>query len=95
MLSNNNNPNIDARYGNHSSVGRDNITHNHYHRPSSSEASSISLSFTEAPIDHLSSHFTGREEELYSIGMNFNVGRDCVPTRVVIFGIPGLGKTGF
>jgi NB-ARC domain len=50
-------------------------------------------SFTEAPIDLLSVHFTGREEELADIARKLKVVHGNVPTRCAIFGMHGIGKT--
>jgi tetratricopeptide (TPR) repeat protein len=89
-------PSIDARYNTLSNVGRDQITY-YIGRDAASDRESLSalrsLAFNDAPIDLLSSHFTGREDELDHIGRIFSVGHDSAPTRLVIFGMPGLGKT--
>lgn len=47
----------------------------------------------DAPIDRLSPHFTGREKELEQIGKALAAVRSETPTRGVIHGMPGLGKT--
>jgi hypothetical protein len=49
--------------------------------------------FTEAPIDLLSVYFTGRENELANIARTLEVVHGDVPTRCVIFGMHGIGKT--
>jgi len=49
--------------------------------------------FNDAPTYLLSSHFTGREEELYLIEQIFSVVHDGEPTRCVMYGMFGLGKT--
>jgi hypothetical protein len=54
-----------------------------------------SLSFNDAPIDLLSIHFTGREGELADIGRILDIIHDDAPTRCVIHGMDGLGKTQF
>jgi hypothetical protein len=50
-------------------------------------------SFNDAPIDMLSSHFTGRNKELEILGKNLNNTRANVPARCAIHGMAGLGKT--
>jgi hypothetical protein len=50
-------------------------------------------SFNDAPIDHLSIHFTGRETELARIGEILNTVHGSSPTRCAFYGMPGLGKT--
>jgi hypothetical protein len=69
--------------------------HNHLPAESggSSTRASTSLSFNDAPIDYLSLHFTGREEELADIGRILRVVHDNMPARCVIYGMHGLGKT--
>jgi hypothetical protein len=49
--------------------------------------------FTEAPIDLLSVHFTGRENELANIARTLEIVHGDVPTRCAIFGMHGIGKT--
>ena len=51
------------------------------------------LSFNDAPVDLLSSHFTGREKELAHIEQTFDVNHGDIQTRFGIFGMLGLGKT--
>lgn len=51
-----------------------------------------SLSFNEAQ-SRLSCHFTGREEEIESIGNALGVVCNNAPTRYAIYGRAGLGKT--
>lgn len=88
--------NIDARYSTNIKVGRDQVIH-HYTisqvecRPSNLPSSS--LSFNDAPIDLLSSHFTGREEELDHTENIFRTSHGSAPTRFAIWGIPGIGKS--
>ena len=80
----------DARYSTHNYIGGDQIN-NHYmvsHMPPPS-----SLSFNDAPIDLLSDHFTGREEELKHIENALDVTYGDTPTRFVVRGPPGIGKT--
>jgi tetratricopeptide (TPR) repeat protein len=52
-----------------------------------------SLAFNDAPLDLLSLHFTGREKELGRISEIMDVICDDQPTRCVIHGMHGLGKT--
>ncbi|KZP22295.1 TPR-like protein [Athelia psychrophila] len=47
----------------------------------------------DAPIDRISSCFTGREPELDFITNSFNTFQSDKPTRFVIYGMPGLGKS--
>ncbi|KZP26480.1 TPR-like protein [Athelia psychrophila] len=49
--------------------------------------------FNGAPIDLISSCFTGREVELEFITISFNTFQSDKPTRFVIYGMPGLGKS--
>jgi len=91
--------NVDASRSTFNTVGRDqyNTSYNaHYtflqeglSKPPSS------LSFNDAPLDLLSVHFTGREQELSDIGniLDSDVAHDDTPTRCVIFGMYGLGKS--
>ncbi|KAH0537938.1 hypothetical protein FGG08_005388 [Glutinoglossum americanum] len=47
----------------------------------------------DAPMDLLTIHFSGREKELDMLREAFERERGDVPTRVVVYGMPGLGKT--
>lgn len=49
--------------------------------------------FNDAPLDLLSTHFTGRTEELEYLHRIFNDTSQTEPTRCAIHGMPGLGKT--
>ncbi|KZP24758.1 TPR-like protein [Athelia psychrophila] len=49
--------------------------------------------FNDAPIDRISSCFTGREPELEFISSSFRSSQSDKPTRFVIYGMPGLGKS--
>ncbi|KZP22285.1 TPR-like protein [Athelia psychrophila] len=49
--------------------------------------------FNDAPIDRISTCFTGREPELDFITTSFNTFQSDKPTRFVIHGMPGLGKS--
>jgi hypothetical protein len=59
----------------------------------SSSKSLPSLSFNDAPVDLLSVHFTGREKELACIANALDEAQGDVPTRCVIHGMHGIGKT--
>jgi NB-ARC domain len=88
---------IDARYSTSHHVGRDQ-TNNYYTFPQVDSSRSpgeppSSLSFNDAPIDLLSVHFTGREQELADIERALDTVHGDVPTRCAIHGMPGLGKT--
>ena len=86
--------NIDARQSTINHSGRD--IHNHYYSTpiasGPSQPSSIPP-FNDAPIDLLSSHFTGREKELQDIGNALDVTYGDTPTRCIVGGMPGIGKT--
>ncbi|KZP26516.1 hypothetical protein FIBSPDRAFT_714032, partial [Athelia psychrophila] len=47
----------------------------------------------DAPVDRISSCFTGRESELSFIATSFDTFQSDKPTRVVSYGMPGLGKS--
>jgi hypothetical protein len=49
--------------------------------------------FTEAPIGFLSDYFTGRENELADIAKGLDVVHGDIPTRCVVYGMHGIGKT--
>ncbi|EGO26606.1 hypothetical protein SERLADRAFT_447764 [Serpula lacrymans var. lacrymans S7.9] len=51
------------------------------------------LSFNDAPVDLLSIHFAGRDQELHTIKQLFGSIQDDVPSRCAIYGMPGIGKT--
>jgi hypothetical protein len=80
---------IDRRNSTQVITGRDYVNVNLQVAGSSSQPP---LSFNDAP-DLLSSHFTGREQELDSIERIFGVDNGVAPTRCVLFGMLGLGKT--
>ena len=86
--------NTDARYSAFNNACRD--LHNHYYNaPTTSGCSSQPppLSFNDAPIDFLSPHFTGREEDLCRIGEVLGVVYDSAPARCGVYGMQGMGKT--
>ncbi|KZP22336.1 TPR-like protein [Athelia psychrophila] len=73
---------------------------NHYYsNPSLSSLNPASQSspslppFNDAPIDRISSCFTGRESELGFITHSISSFQSDKPTRFVIYGMPGLGKS--
>ncbi|KZP21724.1 TPR-like protein [Athelia psychrophila] len=49
--------------------------------------------FNDAPIDRISSCFTGRVSELEFISSSFRSSQSDKPTRFVVYGMPGLGKS--
>jgi NB-ARC domain len=51
------------------------------------------ITLNDAPLDLLSVHFTGREKELARISAIMDVVHGDLPTRCVIHGMHGLGKT--
>lgn len=51
------------------------------------------LPVNDAPEYLLSSHFTGRDEELKLISDGFKLGQPDIPTRCAVYGMSGLGKT--
>jgi hypothetical protein len=94
--------NITREIGPQSNI-TDNVTsgdqYNYYNFPQvetsapTSQPSSSSLAFNDAPIDLLSAHFTGREKELVRISEILNGSHGRVPTRCIVHGMHGLGKT--
>jgi hypothetical protein len=90
---------VDSHHNTITNVGRDHYTYNiHHHHPSppveaSGSSSNSWPSFNDAPLDLLSAHFTGRRRELARISEILDVVHEDVPTRCVIHGMPGLGKT--
>ncbi|KZP26502.1 hypothetical protein FIBSPDRAFT_1040763 [Athelia psychrophila] len=75
------------------------VNHNYY--GSSSVTSFVPASqhppplppFNDAPVDRISSCFTGRKLELDFITTSFDTFQSDKPTRFVIHGMPGLGKS--
>ncbi|KZP22344.1 TPR-like protein [Athelia psychrophila] len=73
---------------------------NHYHsvhplssvNPASQSSPSLPP-FNDAPIDRISSCFTGRESDLGFITHSISSFQSDKPTRFVIYGMPGLGKS--
>jgi DNA polymerase III delta prime subunit len=49
--------------------------------------------FIEAPLDLLSIYFTGRDKELDDIAKTFDIAHGHTPTRCVVHGMHGIGKT--
>src|SRR5580704_3885361 len=52
-----------------------------------------SLSFNDAPLDSLSVPFIGREKELSYLSQVLDVVHGNMPTRCVVHGMQGLGKS--
>jgi hypothetical protein len=50
-------------------------------------------SFNDAPIDLLTVYFTGREMELAEVAKTLDVVHGDIPTRCVVCGMHGIGKT--
>ena len=86
--------NIDARYATHYNVGRD-VNYNYYNAstPNGPSNQSPSLSFNDAPVDFLTSHFTGRDDELHRIGEALSSVHGSAPIRCGVHAMPGMGKT--
>jgi hypothetical protein len=95
---------VDARYNTNTNVGGDLYNHNvnninNYTTVVQAEPTSKPLSpppFNDAPIDLLSTHFSDREEELERLARVLGVGHrdnENIPSRCVVYGIPGQGKT--
>ena len=53
----------------------------------------LPTSVCELPDSILSSHFTGRGDELQQIDCAFSASSSDLPARCVIHGMPGVGKT--
>jgi hypothetical protein len=49
--------------------------------------------FNDAPVDLLTTHFTGRRNELDFLRETFSAASNVVPIRCVVYGMPGVGKT--
>jgi hypothetical protein len=89
---------FDVRYSTFNDIGRDQVNlnlnvNNNYTLTPIQSSSSATLSLNDAPIDLLSVHFTGREEELTRIANILDVAHGDVPTRCIIHGMHGLGKS--
>jgi hypothetical protein len=95
--------NVDARHSTNNHVGGSQyniVNNNHFALSSSPTQSTLSpstpsspLSFIDAPLDLLSVYFTGRDSELTRIQQVLDVVHGDVPTRCVLHGMHGLGKT--
>src|ERR1700691_3792697 len=83
---------IDGRNNTNVITGRDYVTIYSQRGSSSSHQSLPPLSFNDAP-ELLSSHFTGRKDELDYIEQIFGVDNGGAPTRCAVHGMLGLGKT--
>lgn len=66
---------------------------NHYNNKIVAPPPAPLPSIIDAPINRISSCFTGRQQELASITSAVESFRSDKPTRVVIHGMPGLGKS--
>lgn len=92
---------VDARYSTNNNVGRDQLecSNNNFYTlmqiesGSSSSKPPASLSFNDAPIDLLSTYFTGREKELDDLQNILDMAHGNMPARCTIHGMPGVGKT--
>jgi hypothetical protein len=51
------------------------------------------IRFNDTPVDLLSVYFTGRERELDEIKKILDVVHEDIPTRCVVYGMHGIGKT--
>ena len=81
---------IDVHQSTFNNAGRD---MNNYYNISVASQIPQSPSFNDAPIDLLSSYFTGRNEDLEHIGKHLGVTYGDTPTRCAIYGMQGIGKT--
>lgn len=84
---------IDSRHSTINTTRRDQINFYYTNVPGSSNQQSSLLSFNDAPINLLSPHFSGREEELDQIEKAFTMTYGPVPARYAVHGIPGIGET--
>jgi hypothetical protein len=90
---------VDARYNTSNEVSGNqyNAYYNQYiSAPASSSSqtpSTLSLSFNDAPLDLLSVHFMGRDKELASIGQALEDNYGDIPTRCIVYGMHGIGKS--
>jgi NB-ARC domain len=60
---------------------------------SSSGQAPTPIRFNDTPVDLLSVYFTGREKELDEIKKILDVVHEDIPTRCVVYGMHGIGKT--
>ena len=84
---------IDSRHGTSNNAQRDIINIIYPQNSGPPCQSQPFRQFNDAPTYLLSSHFTGRENELNWIERIFGVVHDGEPTRCVMYGMFGLGKT--
>ena len=84
---------VDFRHGTTNIAGRDQINLYYTSASGSSNQQPPALSFNDSPIDLLSPHFTGREDELDDIGNGLSSSNSNGPTRYALHGMPGVGKT--
>ncbi|KZP11619.1 TPR-like protein [Athelia psychrophila] len=86
---NNVNRDLHNNYVNHNYYGISSVTSLN---PASQPSPSLPP-LNDAPIDRISSCFTGRKSELDFIALSFDTFQSDKPTRFVIYGMPGLGKS--
>jgi hypothetical protein len=70
-----------------------NINYNIRVESSSSIQAPMLSPFIEAPLDLLSIYFTGRDKELEQIAKTFDIVHGGTPTRCIVHGMHGIGKT--
>lgn len=69
------------------------INFNYYNENTTSPSPAPLPPFNDAPIDRISSCFTGREPEFDFITSSIESLRSDKPTRFVVHGMPGIGKS--
>jgi len=84
---------IDSRHGTSNNAQRDIINIIYPQNSGPPCQSQPFRQFNDAPTYLLSSHFTGREKELEWIERIFGLDHGGEPTRCVMYGMFGLGKT--
>jgi predicted ATP-dependent serine protease len=70
-----------------------NVNYNIRVESSSSIQAPMLSPFIEAPLDLLSIYFTGRDKELEQIAKTFDIVHGGTPTRCIVHGMHGIGKT--
>ncbi|KZP10457.1 TPR-like protein [Athelia psychrophila] len=61
--------------------------------PESADSATPPVTFNDAPVDFISTHFMGRDKELEITGEYLEVTHDNAPTHCAISGMAGIGKT--
>lgn len=90
---------IDARDSTFTHASRDIIQNIYFNVPVASASSSSQLeaaqppSFNDAPIDLISSYFTGRNDDLDHVTKLLGVTYGDTPTRCAVYAMQGMGKT--